>query len=93
MPPPKLPRRLICRRKPTGTNPAVQSLLDSGAILIGKANSHELGLGTTGLNNVHGTPRNPHDVWRHTGGSSSGSAALVAAGVCPFAVGEPRSQR
>ncbi|GAB4823263.1 hypothetical protein N2152v2_010309 [Parachlorella kessleri] len=74
-------------RPATGTNPAVQSLLDAGAILLGKTNLHEIGLGTTGLNVVHGTPRNPHDVWRHTGGSSSGSAALVAAGICPIAVG------
>jgi hypothetical protein len=133
----------------------VQSLLDAGALLVGKANLHEIGLGTTGLNTVHGaarprsgsgcgacllvwvgrwgvqmgvecgvwglgyvgsqssqaegqrqqhptqpsipaaspragTPRNPHDVARHTGGSSSGSAALVAAGICPIAVGECR---
>jgi hypothetical protein len=46
------------------------------------------GLGTTGLNTVTGTARNPHSTGHHTGGSSSGSAALVAAGICPFAVGE-----
>lgn len=48
---------------------------------------HEIGLGTTGLNPVHGTPRNPHDTSHHTGGSSSGSAAIVAAGLAVFAVG------
>jgi Asp-tRNA(Asn)/Glu-tRNA(Gln) amidotransferase A subunit family amidase len=46
-----------------------------------------LGLGTTGLNTATGTARNPHDASRHTGGSSSGSAAAVAAGVCAFATG------
>lgn len=45
------------------------------------------GLGTTGLNTVTGTARNPHSPAHHTGGSSSGSAALVAAGLCPFALG------
>jgi len=70
-----------------GTLPAAQALLDAGALLVGKANMHEIGLGTTGLNTTHGTPRNPHDTSRHTGGSSSGSSAIVAAGLCVFAIG------
>lgn len=45
------------------------------------------GLGTTGLNLATGTARNAHSPAHHTGGSSSGSAAAVAAGLCPFAVG------
>ena len=45
------------------------------------------GLGTTGLNLLTGTARNPHSTAHHTGGSSSGSAAIVAAGLCPFALG------
>ena len=65
----------------------VTRLRAAGAMLIGKANMHEIGLGVTGLNASHGTPRNPHDPARHTGGSSSGSAAAVAAGLCPMAVG------
>jgi Asp-tRNA(Asn)/Glu-tRNA(Gln) amidotransferase A subunit family amidase len=58
----------------------------AGALLIGKTNMHEIGIGVTGLNPHHGTPRNPHAMDRHTGGSSSGSAAAVAAGLCPVAV-------
>ena len=46
------------------------------------------GLGTTGLNLLTGTARNPHSTAHHTGGSSSGCAAIVAAGLCPFALGE-----
>lgn len=64
----------------------VARLRAAGALLIGKTNMHEIGIGVTGLNPHHGTPRNPYDPSRHTGGSSSGSAAAVAAGLCPVAV-------
>lgn len=74
-------------RTPRESLVGVQSLVDAGALLVGKATLHEIGLGTTGLNLVTGTTRNPHSTSHHTGGSSSGSAALVAAGLCPFAVG------
>ncbi|KAL4419344.1 hypothetical protein ABPG75_002647, partial [Micractinium tetrahymenae] len=74
-------------RTPTQSLAGVQSLLDAGALLVGKATLHEIGLGTTGLNTVTGTARNPHSPAHHTGGSSSGSAALLAAGICPIAVG------
>nr|XP_043621038.1 fatty acid amide hydrolase-like isoform X2 [Erigeron canadensis] len=66
---------------------AVSRLRSCGVIFIGKATMHELGMGDTGLNPHHGTPRNPHDPLRYTGGSSSGSAAIVAAGICPAALG------
>jgi Asp-tRNA(Asn)/Glu-tRNA(Gln) amidotransferase A subunit family amidase len=55
-------------------------------MLVGKTNMHEIGMGITGVNPHHGTSRNPHDPARITGGSSSGSAAAVAAGLCPIAV-------
>lgn len=58
-----------------------QLLRDAGAIIAGKTNMHELGTGTTGFNLHWGTPRNPYDPQRYTGGSSSGSAAAVAAGL------------
>nr|GEW01560.1 fatty acid amide hydrolase [Tanacetum cinerariifolium] len=54
---------------------------------IWKTNMLELGLGGTGMNPHHGTPRNPHDPQRYTGGSSSGSAVIVASGICPAALG------
>lgn len=66
---------------------AVDKLRAMGALLIGKANMHELGMGVTGLNPHHGAVRNPHDLTRASGGSSSGSAAAVAAGLCPLALG------
>ncbi|KAJ7363456.1 hypothetical protein OS493_009610 [Desmophyllum pertusum] len=67
----------------------VKKLRDGGAIIIGISNMHELGIGTTGNNpnRLHGTPRNPYNVNYYTGGSSSGSAAAVAAGLCPVALG------
>jgi Asp-tRNA(Asn)/Glu-tRNA(Gln) amidotransferase A subunit family amidase len=66
---------------------AVARLRAAGALLVGKTNMHEIGLGVTGLNPHHGTARNPYDTDRMTGGSSSGSAAAVAAGLCPIALG------
>lgn len=66
---------------------AAARLRAQGAVLFGKANMHEIGIDTTGFNPHHGTPRNPYDVNCYTGGSSSGSGAAVAAGLCPIAVG------
>ncbi|KAL0384378.1 UNVERIFIED_CONTAM: Fatty acid amide hydrolase [Sesamum radiatum] len=65
----------------------VARLRKCGVILVGKANMHELGLGTTGNNPNHGTARNPHSPERYTGGSSSGPAAIVASGLCSAALG------
>lgn len=76
-----------------GTEPAtydaevVLRLRHAGALLLGKANMHEIGIGVTGNNPHHGAVRNPWDLGRATGGSSSASAAAVAAGVCPLTVG------
>ena len=59
----------------------------AGALLLGKTNMHEIGISVTGLNPHHGVARNPYDPDHFTGGSSSGSAAAVAAGFCPVAIG------
>jgi len=59
----------------------------AGALLIGKTNMHEIGIGVTGLNPHHGTPRNPYNTNHFPGGSSSGSGVAVAAGVAPVAIG------
>ncbi|XP_062979684.1 uncharacterized protein LOC134397005 [Elgaria multicarinata webbii] len=66
-----------------------RKLREAGAIIIGASNMHELGTGTTGCNpnRYHGTARNPYNPQHFTGGSSSGSAAAVAAGLCPLALG------
>ncbi|HLM73034.1 MAG TPA: amidase, partial [Polyangiaceae bacterium] len=65
----------------------VERLRDAGAIVFGKTNMHELGMGPSGVNIFHGAARNPFDPARDTGGSSSGSAAAVASGVVPLALG------
>jgi amidase len=59
----------------------VQALLDRGCRIVGKTNMHELAYGVTGINRWSGTPRNPRYPDRIPGGSSSGSAVAVAAGV------------
>lgn len=66
---------------------AVARLREAGAIIFGKTAMHEIGFGGTGINAKHITARNPHDLGRCAGGSSSGSAAVVAAGICPLALG------
>jgi aspartyl-tRNA(Asn)/glutamyl-tRNA(Gln) amidotransferase subunit A len=65
----------------------VSALRQAGAVVVAKAHLHELAYGATGEVNAAGPARNPHDPTRMTGGSSSGSAALVALGVVPLAVG------
>jgi Asp-tRNA(Asn)/Glu-tRNA(Gln) amidotransferase A subunit family amidase len=74
------------RQPATTDSTVVARMRAAGALLIGKTNMHEIGIGVTGLNPHHGTPRNPYAPERHTGGSSSGSAAAVAAGLCPMAI-------
>jgi amidase len=66
---------------------AVQKLLDAGATLIGKTITDEVSLGIVGENAFFGTPINPRAPGRVPGGSSSGSAAAVAAGLCDTALG------
>jgi amidase len=66
---------------------AVQTLLDAGARLIGKTITDEASLGILGENAFDGTPLNTNAPDRVPGGSSSGSAAAVAAGLCDTALG------
>lgn len=67
----------------------VSRLAAAGAIVLGKLNMHEFAYGPEGLNPHYGTPWNPWDAATHRicGGSSSGSGAAVAAGLCPGALG------
>lgn len=64
-----------------------QRLADEGALLLGKTHTHEFAAGPTGENPHYGPSRNPWDPARITGGSSGGSAAAVAAGLCAAAIG------
>jgi aspartyl-tRNA(Asn)/glutamyl-tRNA(Gln) amidotransferase subunit A len=66
---------------------AVLKLKLAGAVILGKTNTHEIALGVTGVNPHFGAVKNPHDQTRIAGGSSSGSAAAVAAGMCLAALG------
>jgi amidase len=65
----------------------VGSLLEAGCRIVGKTNLHELAFGLTGINRWTGTPVNPRSPARVPGGSSSGSAVAVAAGLVDFALG------
>ena len=65
----------------------VRALRAAGAVIVAKTNQHELGAGATGLVSAFGPVTNPIDPARIAGGSSSGSAAAVAAGVVPIAIG------
>jgi aspartyl-tRNA(Asn)/glutamyl-tRNA(Gln) amidotransferase subunit A len=65
----------------------VARLRAAGAVVVAKTHTHEFAYGPTGDVAVEGPCRNPHDPQRITGGSSSGSAAAVAAGLVPLAVG------
>jgi aspartyl-tRNA(Asn)/glutamyl-tRNA(Gln) amidotransferase subunit A len=65
----------------------VRMLTDAGAVVVAKLHTHEFAYGPTGDVSAAGPARNPHDPNRITGGSSSGSAAAVAAGHLPLAVG------
>jgi amidase len=75
------------RPVPTRHAWAVATLLDAGATLIGKTITDEVSLGILGENPFHGTPLNSAAPDRVPGGSSSGSAAAVAAGLCDTALG------
>ena len=66
---------------------AVQRLVDAGAIVMGKTNLDQFATGLVGVRSPYGTPRNVFDAARVPGGSSSGSAVAVAAGIVPVALG------
>jgi amidase len=67
--------------------PVVQRLLDAGATLVGRTITDELAFSLEGENHFEGTPVNPAAPERLPGGSSSGSAVAVAAGLVDFALG------
>jgi aspartyl-tRNA(Asn)/glutamyl-tRNA(Gln) amidotransferase subunit A len=65
----------------------VRRLKQAGAVVLGKTNLHEFAFGGSGVISAYGPVANPWDTQRTTGGSSSGSAAAVAAGMCFAAIG------
>ncbi|MBX3377665.1 MAG: Asp-tRNA(Asn)/Glu-tRNA(Gln) amidotransferase subunit GatA [Phycisphaeraceae bacterium] len=79
--------RILTNYKSPFTATAVQRLIDAGATIVGKTNLDEFAMGSTGENSAFGPTRNPWDLDRIPGGSSSGSAGAVAAGLVRIALG------
>ncbi|MEV1292909.1 amidase [Pseudonocardia sp. NPDC049635] len=80
--------RLLDDAPPARTDaPVVAMLRAAGAVVVGKLHTHEFAYGPVGDVAATGPARNPHDLTRVTGGSSSGPAAAVAAGHLPLTVG------
>ncbi len=75
--------------RPKANAPSLQKLLDAGAIVLGKANLHELAFGitSTNLTPFAGAVKNPYDTTRIPGGSSGGTAAAIAARIVPAGLG------
>ncbi|MFL1461234.1 allophanate hydrolase [Roseococcus sp. DSY-14] len=72
---------------PAEDAPAVARLRAAGAVVLGKVNLDQFATGLNGTRSPHGTPRNARDPALIPGGSSSGSASAVAAGIVPFSLG------
>jgi aspartyl-tRNA(Asn)/glutamyl-tRNA(Gln) amidotransferase subunit A len=75
------------RPAPAEESRAVRGMRDAGAVLAGKTHLFEFAWGLTGQNAHYGDCEHPRFPGRTTGGSSSGSAAAVAAGIVPLAIG------
>jgi amidase len=81
------PTWLATHQPATRNAGAVQAILDAGAAIVGKTICDEFFYSVTGANHHYGTPINARAPGRLPGGSSSGSASAVGAGLCDFALG------
>src|SRR3954463_11156916 len=71
---------------PASSAPVVQRLMAAGAIPLGKTNLDQFATGLVGVRSPYGVPENPHGAAYIPGGSSSGSAVAVAAGLADFSL-------
>jgi aspartyl-tRNA(Asn)/glutamyl-tRNA(Gln) amidotransferase subunit A len=79
--------RILEGYRPPYTASAVQRLIEAGAPILGKTNMDEFAMGSSNENSAYGPVLNPWDRGRVPGGSSGGSAAVVAGGLAPWAIG------
>ena len=79
--------KMLADYRPAHTATAVDRLERAGMVVLGKTNMDEFAMGSTSMTSSWGGPRNPLDLQRVAGGSSGGSAAAVAAGLAPAALG------
>ncbi|HEV2726776.1 MAG TPA: amidase, partial [Solirubrobacterales bacterium] len=79
--------RILEGYRPPYTSTAVRKLLEAGAPVLGKTNRDEFAMGSSNENSAYGPVLNPWDRERVPGGSSGGSAAVVAGGLAPWSIG------
>jgi aspartyl-tRNA(Asn)/glutamyl-tRNA(Gln) amidotransferase subunit A len=79
--------RILEGYEPPYTATAVRKLIEAGAPILGKTNMDEFAMGSSNENSAYGPVLNPWDRERVPGGSSGGSAAVVAGGLAPWAIG------